>query len=131
MVKKLLTVFMPIILLGCAVVAIFAEFLCTFAFGEDYVGAANILRAFLPALIATLPSYIFGFPTLSAMGLSKYANYSIFVGSIVHIIGLLLMLLTNTLSGVSLAAMTSVSEWAILSYRIVMVYKNRNKMRGM
>lgn len=130
LVKKMLLIFMPIIVLGCAVVAIFAEPLCTFAFGAEYVGAANILRAFLPALIATLPSYIFGFPTLSAMGISKYANYSIFVGSGVHIVCLVLMLLTNTLNGVTLAAMTSVSEWTILAYRVTMVYKNRARMKG-
>lgn len=130
LVKKMLFVFMPVIVAGCVVVAVFAEPLCVFAFGPEYQGTANILRAFLPALIATLPSFIFGFPVLSAMGLSKYANYSIFVGSIVHIVGLAVMLLTDTLTGVSLAAMTSVSELVILSYRVAMVYKNRARMKG-
>ena len=129
LVKKMLLWIMPVIIGGCVIVGVFARPLCVFAFGEEYKGTANILRAFLPTLITTLPSYIFGFPVLSAMGLSKYANYSIFVGSIVHIIGLALMLLTNTLTGVTLAAMTSVSELVILSYRVVMVYKNRKRMK--
>ncbi len=130
LVKKLLLIFMPVIVLGCLVVWIFAEPLCIFAFGEKYGDAANILRAFLPVLVATLPNYIFGFPTLGAMGISKYANYSIFVGSGVHILGLIIMLATGTLNGVTLAAMTSVSEWVILSYRVIMVYRNRDMMGG-
>ena len=130
LVKKLLLIFMPLLLLGCGVVAVFAEPLCIFAFGSEFAGTANILRAFLPVIAATLPNYIFGFPTLGAMGLSKYANYSIFVGSALHIVGLALLLITDSLTGVSLAAMTSVSEWSILLYRVAVVYKNRSKMKG-
>ncbi len=130
LVKKILLIFMPIIVVGCAVGGIFAEPLCVFVFGAEYADAAGILRAFLPAVVATLPSYIFGFPTLGAMGLSKYANYSIFVGSIVHIAGIVLMLINGSITGVTLAAMTSVSEWIILSCRIIAVYRNRNIMKG-
>ncbi len=130
MVKKLLVVFMPIIVVGCAVVGVFAEPLCVFVFGAEYGDAANILRAFLPAVVATLPSYIFGFPTLGAMGLSKYANYSILVGSAFHIVGIAIMLATNSVTGVTLAAMTSASEWIILTCRIIAVYRNRARMKG-
>ncbi len=130
LVKKMLLVLMPIIIGGCAVVAVFAKPLCVIAFGQEFEGAANVLRAFLPAVVAILPSYIFGFPALSAMGLSKFANHSIFVGSAVHIVGLAVMLATNTLNGVTLAAMTSVSEWVILACRVIVVYINRSRMKG-
>lgn len=130
LVKKLLLMFMPPILLGCVVVWIFAEPLCVLAFGEEFAATANILRAFLPVVALTLPNYIFGFPTLGAMGLSKYANYSIFAGSGVHLAGLLVLLLTGSISGVTLAAMTAISESVILSFRVIAVYRNRDKMKG-
>ena len=116
---------MPIIIAGCIVVGIFSEFICGLIFGEEFVGTAPVLVAMLPAIVAILPSYILGFPTLGAMGLSKYANTSIIVGTITHIVGLTVLALSGNLSAVTLAAMTSVSEWSILIFRAIMVFKNR------
>lgn len=126
LVKKVLAVFMPVIILGCVIVGIFAEPICTLIFGKEYAGAAPVLAAMLPAIAAILPSYILGFPTLGAMGLTKYANYSVIVGTVTHIIGLSLLYLTHNLTVVGLAAMTSVSECAILFCRLIMVLKNRH-----
>lgn len=130
MVKKMLLLFMPVIVVGCTVVGIFAEPLCVFAFGAEYAGTAPILCAFLPVIVAILPSYIFGFPTLGAMGLSKYANYSIVFATVLHIIGMALLFLTDNVTGVSLALMTSVTEWVNMLFRVVVVFKNRNLIRG-
>lgn len=129
-VRKILTIIMLPIVMGCVLVGIFAEPLCVFAFGKEFAGTAPILRAFLPAVAIILPSYIFGFPVMGAMGISKYANYSIFAGTAAHIIGIVILALTSNISGVTLAAMTSVSEWVILLYRITAVYKHRHLFKG-
>lgn len=128
--KKMLKFFMPIIITGCIVVGIFAKPLCIFVFGSEYAGTANILRAFLPAIAAILPSYIFGFPAMGALGISKYANTSIFVGTAIHIVGLSILFITGNFSAVTLAGMTSVSEVSILAYRMFIVYKNRGLIKG-
>ena len=128
--KKMLKFFMPIIITGCIVVGIFAKPLCIFIFGSEYAGTANILRAFLPAIAAILPSYIFGFPAMGALGISKYANTSIFVGTAIHIAGLSILFITGNFSAVTLAGMTSVSEVSILAYRMFIVYKNRGLIKG-
>lgn len=128
--KKLLKFFMPIIIAGCIFVGIFAKPICIFVFGSEYGGTADILRAFLPAIATILPSYIFGFPVMGAMGISKYANISIFVGTAVHIIGLSVLFITGNFSAVTLAGMTSVSEASILAYRLFIVYKNRSLIKG-
>ncbi len=126
LIKKLMLVLEPIIILGCVVVFIFAEPLCVFAFGSEYAGTAPILRAFLPTIVAILPNYIFGFPTLGAMGISKYANHSIFFGTGVQICGLVILFATGNLSAVMLALMTSISEWSIMLFRITQVWRNRH-----
>lgn len=125
LVKKVLGLCMPVIVLGCIGVGIFAKPLCIFVFGAEYEGVAPILCAMLPAIAAILPSYILGFPTLGAMGISKYANYSVIVGTVTHIVGLTALALTGHLTVIGLAAMTSVSEWAILLFRFACVIKNR------
>ncbi len=125
LVKKILLLLMPVIILGCTVVGIFARPLCGLIFGQEFVDTAPVLVAMLPAIVAILPSYILGFPTLGAMGLSKYANTSIIVGTVTHIVGLVVLAFTGNLSAVTLAAMTSVSEWSIMLFRAFMVIKNR------
>lgn len=129
LIKKIMLFIEPIIIVGCIVVGIFAKPLCIFAFGKDFAGTAPILQAFLPTVVAILPSYIFGFPTLGAMGLAKYANHSIFFGTIIHIIGLFVLIITGSLSAVTLAIMTSISEWSIMLFRVIAVYINRNQFK--
>ena len=126
LVKKVLTVAMPVIIAGCAVVFIWAEPLCVWFFGDGYAPVAPVLRAMLPVVIVILPSYILGFPTLSAMGLSKYANYSVIFGSVLHIINLLVLYFTGNMNMVTLACMVSVAECAILLFRIAVIWKNRH-----
>lgn len=127
--KKMLKILMPIIIGGCIIVGIFARPICIFVFGAEYADTADILRAFLPAIAVILPSYIFGFPAMGALGISKYANISIFVGTVIHIIGLSVLLLTNSFSAVTLAGMTSFSEMSIFLYRYFVVCKKRKSLK--
>lgn len=116
---------MPIIIGGCAVVFVFARPLCEIVFGAGYGDAAPVLRAMLPVVIVILPSYILGFPTLSAMGLSKYANYSVVFGSALHVFNLLVLYFTDNMNMVTLGALVSIAEIAILLFRIIVIWKNR------
>lgn len=129
LVKKLLSVALPVITLFCAVVFIWAEPLCIRLFGEEYGPAGQVLRAMLPVGVITLPNYILGFPTLTAMGLSKYANYSVVFGSALHICNLLVLWCTGSMNMVTLAALVSVAEFAILLFRIAVIVKYRDRMR--
>lgn len=128
LVKKLLLTAMPVITLFCAVCFIWAEPLCILVFGEEYGPAGQVLRAMLPVGIITLPNYVLGFPTLGAMGLSKYANYSVVFGSVLHICNLLVLWFTGHMNMVTLAAMVSVAEFAILMFRVVVIVRNRDRM---
>lgn len=125
LVWKILKIFMPIIIGGCAVVFVFARPLCEIVFGAGYGDAAPVLRAMLPVVIVILPSYILGFPTLSAMGLSKYANYSVVFGSALHVFNLLVLYFTDNMNMVTLGALVSIAEIAILLFRIIVIWKNR------
>lgn len=128
LVWKILKIFMPIIVIGCAVVAVFARPLLTIVFGAGYGDAAPVLRAMLPVVIVILPSYILGFPTLSAMGLSKYANYSVVFGSALHVFNLLVLCFTGHMNMVTLGALVSIAECAILAFRIVVIWRHRDRL---
>ena len=62
---------------------------------------------------------------LSAMGLSKYANYSVVFGSALHVFNLLVLYFTDNMNMVTLGALVSIAEIAILLFRIIVIWKNR------
>jgi len=129
LVKKVLLVALPPITLFCAACFIWAEPLCKLFLGPEFGPAGTVLRAMLPVGVVTLPNYILGFPTLGAMGLSKYANYSVIFGSVLHIVNLLILYFTGNMNMVTLAVLVSVAETAILIFRIVVIMRNRHLMQ--
>ena len=129
LIKKVLLIAMPVIVLFCTGCFIWAEELCSFLLGAEYAPAGKVLRAMLPVGVVTLPSYILGFPTLTAMGLSKYANYSVIFGSIAHIINLLVLYLSGHMNMVTLAILLSVAETIILLFRIAVIWRYRDRLK--
>jgi PST family polysaccharide transporter len=126
LIKKILTIFMPIICTGSIITFVFAKEICILLFGPEFAYTSSILRAMLPLAIITLPNYLFGFPTLGAMGLSKYANKSIYFGTVLHIFNLIILYLLGHLNVVTLALLASIADGVILIYRIVVIYKNKD-----
>ena len=130
LVKKVLLILEPLIFVFCAVCFIFAEPLCAFVFGQDFAPAGQVLRAMLPVGVVILPSYICGFPMMSAMGISKHANYSVIFGSVLHIVNLLILSATGNINMVTLGLSVSMAETVILAYRLVVIWRNRNLLKG-
>ncbi|MBQ7779397.1 MAG: oligosaccharide flippase family protein [Clostridia bacterium] len=127
--KKVLLLIEPVIFVFCAVVFVFAKEFCVLFFGPEYAAAGDVLRAMLPVGVVILPSYLLGFPTLTAMGKTKHANYSTIFGSVLQFLMLGLMFLTDHVNMITLALTVSITETAILAYRIVIVVKNRHLMK--
>lgn len=130
LVKKILLITTPVIALFCTGCFIWAEPLCKFLFGAEFGPAGQVLRAMLPVGVVTLPSYILGFPTLTAMGLNKFANYSVIFGSALHVCNLLILYFTGHMNMVTLAALVSVAETAILLFRITVILTHRDRLRA-
>lgn len=129
LVKKVLLLTMPFIIAFCVCCFIWAEPLCRILLGEEYGPAGAVLRAMLPVGVITLPNYILGFPTLGAMGLNKYANYSVIFGSAVQAVNLLILYFSGHMNMVTLALLVSLAEASILIFRICVIWKHRDKLR--
>lgn len=126
LVKKVLMIMEPIILVFCTCCFIWAEPLCRLVFGPDFAPAGQVLRAMLPVGVVILPSYILGFPVLSAMGMPKHANYSVIFGSVIHAVNLLILFCTGNINMVTLGISMSVAEALILGYRVVVIWRHRD-----
>lgn len=129
LVKKVLLVLEPLIIVFCTCCFIWAEPLCLLFFGPEYGPAGNVLRTMLPVGVVILPSYILGFPMLTAMDLTKHANYSVIFGSTIHVINLVILCLTGNISMITLGIAVSVAETLILAYRIVVIWIHRDRLR--
>lgn len=123
LIKKILIIFMPIILIGSIIVFIFAKEICVIAFGKEFINSYVILRYMIPIIIITLPSYLIGFPTMSPLGLKREANFSVIVASIYHILIIIVLLLINRLNVYSLCILTITTEFLILIIRLFYIFK--------
>lgn len=129
LVKKVLMVLVPAIAVFCVGAYIWAEPLCMLLLGKEYGPAGQVLRAMLPVAVVTLPNYVLGFPMLGAMGLKQYANYSVIFGSVLHVFNLLVLYFTGHMNMVTLAALVSVAETAILLFRVVVIWLHRDRLK--
>lgn len=128
LVKRVLLILMPIIILGTGFIFIFADELCILFFGQEFAATGNILRCMLPMAIFTLPDYLLGFPTLSAMGLTKHANISIYVSTCIHIVNLFIIFHFGWMSASTLALLTSIALGVELTYRATVAFINRKNV---
>ena len=129
LVKKVLLILEPIIFVGCAVMFVIAPWFCEFLFGEGFAPSGNVLRVMLPTAVILLPSYICGFPMLSSMGLAKHANSSTIFGSVVHVVNLAILYCTGNMNMITLGAAMSVAEALILCYRLVVIWRHRDRLK--
>lgn len=129
LVKKVLLVLEPLIVVFCVIFFVWAEPLCALIFGADFAPAGQVLRAMLPVGVVILPSYILGFPMMSAMGIAQHANYSVIFGSCMQMVNLLVLYLTGNINMVTLGITVSITETLILVYRIVAIWLHRDLLR--
>lgn len=129
LIKKAMLLIYPVILAGCAVVFVFAEPLLVLWLGEEGVQVVRPLRLLIPVAVFAFPNYVLGYPTLGAMGLAKYANISVMFGTVVYLLGAGAAYLTSGVTLVSLCVLTSLTEFVILAFRLVVIFKNRHLMR--
>lgn len=129
LIKKLLIIGMPVFFVGCGVVMIFAEPLCAFAFGQEYYDAGRYLRLLAPIVFFCYPNTMFGFPTLSPMGLSKQVNLSSIFAAALQVVMLVLLFVTVGITPERICIATCITEVFTCSYRITVVLLNRNKLK--
>jgi O-antigen/teichoic acid export membrane protein len=125
LIGKVLGIGMPIIIGGCIFIGIFADYICVLLFGEEFRDAATILRLLLPLIVLAFPNYLLGFPTLSPLGLAKYANISTIFGAVLQICGIIILFLVELLNVYTICILTSITELFVLSIRLWAIFKWR------
>ncbi|WP_040975777.1 oligosaccharide flippase family protein [Necropsobacter massiliensis] len=89
------------------------------------VESISVFNIFLVASLIVVPSILLGYPFLGALGYSKEANLSVIYASILHIVGLGLLILFNKISLYSVAYMVLITESFVFIYRIMKIRGNK------
>lgn len=129
LIKLILLIGCPIVILGVVALYIWAHFLIVLLSGKGYLEAIPVFKIMLPLVVITLPQYLLGYSTLGAMGKVKEVNLTVVYASVVHIIGLVVLYLSNNLNIIHVAVLTLFSESVILITRVFYISKARKDLR--
>jgi len=119
----------PIIIV-CVIIWFYSEEVCVMLFGSEFTSASGLLRWMLPVVAITLPNYMFGFPALSALNETKWANYSVEIAAGNQIIGIIILFYFSHVTAVNLCILTLISEFIILLIRSTVIIKYRKRMKS-
>ncbi len=119
LVKKLILVLEPLIIAGCVLLYFIAPWFIRVFCGKGYENAVPIFRAMLPLIVISLPTYLFGYPLMGALGIIKIANLSVIIGSVFHVTGLFALYFAGFLSFVPVALLTFATEIVVFAIRFV------------
>jgi PST family polysaccharide transporter len=125
MYKKLFLFVMIIAILLSFSIFIFAKPIVAIVLGEKYQISVKLLKIFALIILFVIPSRILGYPFLGALGQVKYANKSVIIGSIIHIVGLCLLASLSLVSLFSVVIMVLITEATILAIRFMAIKKHQ------
>ena len=132
LIKKVLKIFIPIILIGCILAYFLAETCLKILGGDEYINAVSIFRLLIPVLFFGFLGIMFGWPTLGAIGKSKQVTISTISGICVNIVLILLLLITNNFNLITIAIARDITEIVFFSVRFYFfkkykyLFKERN-----
>lgn len=129
LIKLILSVLMPVILIGVMVLYYFSDFFITVFAGVEYIDASTIFIIYLPLILITLPLYLLGFPTLGALNKLNIVNKTVLYSAIFHVVSIVIMLVAGNLSIINLAILTVVSESIVLMQRVIAIIIIRKKIQ--
>ena len=128
-IKRTLSIFLPIVAIGCIFTILVAKYALLIVGGEQYVEAASILRALTPVLFISFPAMLFGWPTLGALGRAKEVTITTIITAIAQILGLLILIAIGKFELIEIALLRGMTELLMLICRVGFCVKFRKEFK--
>lgn len=125
LIKKILKIFLPLVIIGCILVYFLAEPVFLILGGEEYLNAVPIFRLLIPALFFGFLVVLFGWPTLGAIGKTKETTLSTVISIIAYIFMLGILLFINKFTLINLAIARSLTEFILFITRYMFYIRYR------
>lgn len=129
-IKRILTIFMPVVIAGCILTYAIAKDVLLIVGGVQYVGATSLLRALIPVLFFSFPAMLLGWPTLGAIGKAKEVTTTTVLTATLQIVGIIVLILCNQFQLIPIAVLRGATELFMLVSRAWLCWKNRQEFRS-
>ncbi|OCL85175.1 putative O-antigen transporter [Arcobacter porcinus] len=111
-------------IIGVVILYVFGEYIFSFLFTQEIgIETIKVFNILLITILIVVPSILFGYPLLGALGYVKDANYSVVLASIFYIIGIIILIFFNSINIYTIAIMVFVPEFIVFFYRFLKVRK--------
>ena len=124
-IKKILLIFMPLIIITTCLVFIFSKTIIYILCGKEFVDGVLIFQLLLPLLVFSFPVLILNYPTLGACGYIKEIAKLTFNGAIFHIFGLFLLAILDQFNIYNVAILRCGTELVLLIQTIYYIKKKK------
>lgn len=118
LVRKLLIIFMPIIVIGCIICLFGANLIITIMCGSEYLGGTTTFQLLVPVLLFSFPAMVVGFPLLGTFGHTKDVTKSTVITAIYHIAGIAFLYAIGKFTIEYIAILRSSTELLLLAIRL-------------
>jgi len=126
LIHKVMVIYIPIILFGCLLVFLFGESVINLFFSDKYIVSAKVFKVMIPVLVLSFVSFMYGSPCLIVLEKQKWQVLSISLGIVVQMLGMAILIMTETFDLTNLAIIRCVSELVVCLARVCVVYKNKS-----
>ena len=121
--KKIFLLAFIVNLALCSSIFLSSGFIIGLLYGEGFQVSVKLLQMFSILGLIIVPSILLGYPLLAALGHPKYANMSVIVASVFHLIMLMLIIPIIKIYFVVIIAM--ITETVVLLIRVYGIRKHK------
>lgn len=121
--KKVFKLTSSLNVIFCILILIFSGLIISILYGNNFQESVPVLRIFAIALMIVAPSQLLGYPFLAALGYQKYANGSVIIGSIFHLI--MLLVISSFMNIYLVAGLVVITESIVFAIRLYCVKKHK------
>ena len=120
--KKIFFVVLILSILLWLIIFFFSNDIIRILYGNNFIISSNLLKLFTLLGLIMVPAILLGYPFVAAIGYPQYANYSVMVASIVHLV--LLIFIIPVINVYLVVGITIISQLFVLFIRIYGVKKH-------
>lgn len=128
LVKKILFIFMPLIIITLIFVTFLSEFIISILAGNQYIEAVPVFRTLLPVLLFSFPAMVIGFPVLGAIGKVKETTMTTIIASLFHVVGLVILVVIGAFTVVNIAILRSATEFILMATRGYYLLRTKSQL---
>ena len=127
---KIVLFFIPFLILGSLCLYFGSSLLVFIIGGDKYLIAAKYLREFIPLIILSFFSILFGWPLLGAIGKIRETTFTTVVASIFQIVGIGILIISHSFTIELLIILRTITELLIVTLRLSFAFKFINEFEN-